>query len=309
MGAIAAAVMAACSLVVDTSDLSGGAPEAGADVEDALSDTSVSPEAREARSDDGPWFDALPDAPPADAPADVVTPSDAPRASDAADSGMESGDADSGVADVGPPDVGTPAWSTTDIGAVQATGSWCLGSQCTPPLPAGTYQVNGSGADLALCSGEVACGNGSYDEFRYVYRSVSGDATLTARVISIQNVGSDWSKAFVMMRDGLASDSAFALTAVSSGTTHGYLWFYRAAAGGSVAHSATASSVTPVWLQVIRRGSTFTGSVSPDGSTWTPVASNAISMSATLDIGLGVVSHVNGTLAAGTFDNVSLTTP
>jgi hypothetical protein len=308
-GGISGTLLAACSLLVDTSGLSGGAPEAGAAAEDALSDASVSPEAHEATSDDGPGVDALPDAPPADGPADVVTPSDAPRASDAADSAIESSDADSGIADGGPPDVGAPGWSTADIGAVQAAGSWCFGSQCIPALSAGTYRVSGSGADLGLCSGEVACGYGTYDEFRYVYRSISGDATLTARLVSIQNVGSDWSKAFVMMRDGLASDAAFVATGVSSGTAHGYLWIDRSTVAGAAAVDQTASSATPVWLQVTRRGSAFTGSVSPDGSAWTPVGSFTLSLSTSLDVGLGVVSHVNGTLAAGTFDSVSLTTP
>jgi hypothetical protein len=267
------------------------------------------PDSQDARSDDGPAPDALPDAPPLDSSPDVVDLPDAPHGSDGSDSSVETGGRDSGDQDVGLGDGSGTAWSSMDLGAVQAAGSWCFASQCSPALSAGTYRVSGSGADLGLCSGEVACGNGTYDEFQYVYQSVSGDATLTARVVSIQNVGNDWSKAFVMMRDGLASDAAFVATAVSSGTAHGYLWIDRATAGGASAVAQTASSVTPVWLRVIRRGSTFTGSTSPDGITWTPIGSMVVSMSATPDMGLGVVSHVNGTLAAGVFDNVSLTTP
>jgi hypothetical protein len=301
-------LLAACSLLVDTSDLSGGPPEAGADGEDAPSDVSTPLEAHDARSDDGP---GVPDGPFADAPADVVAADAAPGsdATDARDSALDSGNVDSGVPDAKPGDSGGPVWSSTDIGAVQAAGSWCLGSQCTPALPAGTFQVNGSGTDLGLCSGEVACGTGTYDEFRFVYQSIAGDATLTARVVSIQNVGSDWSKAFVMMRDGLASDAALAGVTVSSSTGHGFLWLDRTSAGGSLAYVQTPSSSTPIWLRVTRRGSTFAGSTSPDGSTWTQLGSMSISMSSRLDIGLGVVSHVNGALAAGTFDSVSLTTP
>jgi hypothetical protein len=302
-------LLAACSLLVDTSDLSGGAPDGGA--ADAPSEVRTSPDEHDTRLDDAT---GVPEGPFADGPEDVVAPdappgSDASDGSDAQDSAVESSIVESGVPDAGPGDGGGSVWSSTDIGAVQATGRWCLGSQCTPALPAGTFQVTGSGTDLGLCPGEMPCGHGAYDEFRYVYQPIAGDATLTARVISIQNVGSDWSKAFVMMRDGVASDAAFAAVGVPSGTSHGFVWLDRTSAGGPLGVVQTASSSTPIWLQVTRRGSTFTGSTSPDGSTWTQVGSMSITMSTTLDIGLGVVSHVNGALAAGTFDSVSLTTP
>jgi len=58
---------------------------------------------------------------------------------------------------------------------------------------AGTYTVNGGGADIWYTS----------DQFNYVYQSLTGDLTLTARVASQQNTDG-WAKAGVMIRETTA---------------------------------------------------------------------------------------------------------
>jgi hypothetical protein len=223
------------------------------------------------------------------------------------DSATESGGMDSGGTDGGQEASG-PTWSSQDIGAVTAAGSWCLGAACAPAQPDGTFQLSGSGADIGLCGG-VPCGNGTTDEFFYVYQAVSGDATLTARVASIAMV-TDWSKAFLAMRDGLNDDAAFVSLAVPATASYGYFWFYRGTPGGGLAFPAPATpGGTPVWFRIVRRGNVFTGLYSADGVAWNQLASMTIAMSTTLQIGLAVVSRMNGSLTMGVFDNVSLTTP
>jgi hypothetical protein len=222
------------------------------------------------------------------------------------DSATDSGGMDATVTDAGNEAAG-PTWSSQDIGPVTAAGSWCLGAACAPAQPDGTFQLSGSGDDLGLCSG-VPCGHGTTDEFFFVYQAIAGDATLTARVTSIAYV-TDWSKSFLAMRDGLNDDAAFVSMAVPAGA-YGYYWFYRTAPSGMLAFppGAGAGSV-PIWFRIVRRGNVFTGLYSADGTAWNQLASMTIAMSTTIQIGLAVVSHTNGTLANGVFDNVSLTMP
>ncbi len=57
-------------------------------------------------------------------------------------------------------------------------------------------------------------------------------------------------------------------------------------------------------------GDVFTGFQSTDGATWTQLGpATTIAMPTTFAVGLGVTSHADGTLATGTFDNVTITTP
>jgi hypothetical protein len=214
-------------------------------------------------------------------------------------SGSDSGDAATEAA--------APAWSSGDIGPVTAPGSWCLGDGCVPAEASGTFLLSGSGADLGLCDGG-ACGMGTTDQFYYVYQSVTGDATITAHVTSIAMV-TDWSKAFISMRDGLVDDAAFVSLAVPA-AGYGYYWFYRSSLGAALAFpQPPMPGGTPVWFRIVRRGNVFTGSYSSDGIVWNQVASMTFTMSPTLQVGLAVVSRLNGTLTTGSFDHVSLTTP
>jgi hypothetical protein len=186
-------------------------------------------------------------------------------------------------------------WSGQDVGSVSTTGSASRSGS--------TYTVKGSGADIW----------GAADEFRYLYQSIGGDATLTARVASIQNVNG-WTKGGVMIRDGLTGGAMNVYMFASPSALNSYRWQVRSGSGGSTSSApapsaACGNGTAPVWIRVSRKGSTFTGYCSPDGSSWTLVGSASASMSATVQMGLAVTSHLDGTLAAGTFDSVSITTP
>ncbi|HEX9296626.1 MAG TPA: hypothetical protein VF881_12350, partial [Polyangiaceae bacterium] len=188
--------------------------------------------------------------------------------------------------------VTSSVWSSQDVGTVSAAGSFSQSS--------GTYTVNGSGADIW----------GSADAFRYVYQNLSGDVSVTARLAAVQNVNT-WTKAGVMMRDGLAAGATNVAMVASPTAANNYRWQVRSAAGGSTTSAvppttACGNGTAPVWVRITRSGSTLTGFCSPDGSSWTQVGTTTISMSSTLQVGLAVTSHLDGTLAAGTFDNVSV---
>jgi len=183
-------------------------------------------------------------------------------------------------------------WSSQDVGSVSAAGSFSQSS--------GTFTVKGSGADIWS----------SADSFRYVYQTLSGDGSITARVASVQNVNT-WSKAGVMMRDGLTAGAKNVYMLTSPTATNNYRWQVRSSAGGSTTSAVPSSTAcgngtAPVWVRITRSGSTLTGFCSANGSSWTVVGSATVSMSSTLEVGLAVTSHLNGTLATGMFDNVSI---
>ncbi len=175
-------------------------------------------------------------------------------------------------------------WSSRDVGSVGAAGGASYSS--------GVFTVKGSGADVW----------GSADEFQFVYQSLTGDGSIIARVTSVQNVAS-WTKAGVMMRETLSAGSKNAFMLVSA--AKGLAFQRRTATGGSTT-STIISGAAPRWVKVTRSGSTFTAFVSSDGSSWTAVGSQSITMASTIYVGLAVGSHADGTVAKGTFDHVAV---
>lgn len=178
-------------------------------------------------------------------------------------------------------------WATSDIGAVGATGS--------AGYSGSTFTVAGSGADVW----DVA------DEFRYVYQQISGDVTITARVASLGNTNA-WAKAGVMIRNGLGANVAHALSAVTPSS--GLAFQRRVTSGGVSTHTAGPTGLAPYWVRLQRSGNTFTSSVSTNGTSWTTVGSETISMSTSVYVGLIVTSHSDGILCTATFDNVNVST-
>lgn len=138
------------------------------------------------------------------------------------------------------------------------------------------------------------------DQFRYTYRLMTGDATVIARVTSLEPTHV-WAKAGVMMRESLSSDAAHAFALVSA--SNGVAFQRRSVAGGVSVHSG-ASGASPVWLKLERRGSVFSAFRSADGRAWTLIARASIAMRATIYVGLAVTSHNVASLATARFSSV-----
>jgi hypothetical protein len=182
-------------------------------------------------------------------------------------------------------------YSSQDIGAVAAAGSASASS--------GTFTVTGSGADIW----------GAADEFRYLYKTMSGDVTITARVKSIQNTNA-WAKAAVMIRESLNANAKDAFTSLTP--SQGVRFQYRTATGGGSTDQHAGSVGTgaaPYWVRLVRSGNNFTSYRSSDGVTWTQVDTTvSITMASTVYVGLAVTSHADGTLATAVFDSVTIST-
>ncbi len=178
-----------------------------------------------------------------------------------------------------------PPWQTQDIGAVGVVGSSLYAN--------GVFTVSGAGADI----------QGSADAFRFVYLPVTGNGTIIARVVSVQNID-PWSKAGVMIRQSLDAGAANAFVAVTPG--NGVTWQYRSSAGGGTSWNQTTGLSAPYWVKLVRSGTLFTGYRSPDGVTWTPQGTNTFTMTSTVYVGLALTSHNSSSLCTATFDNVTV---
>jgi phosphatidylserine/phosphatidylglycerophosphate/cardiolipin synthase-like enzyme/regulation of enolase protein 1 (concanavalin A-like superfamily) len=176
-------------------------------------------------------------------------------------------------------------WLDVDVGAVGASGSASFANS--------TFTAAGAGADVW----------GTADAFHFVYQPVDGDATIVARVATVQNTAA-WAKAGVMIRSSLSASSAHGFMLVSAGK--GVSFQRRPTDGGSSLSTAGSLSTPPRWVKLTRSGSTITAFESSDGNSWTQVGSETFSMPSTVLVGLAISSHVSGVTSTAAFDGVSV---
>jgi len=71
--------------------------------------------------------------------------------------------------------------------------------------------------------------------------------------------------------------------------------------------STTGGTITaPYWVKLERRGNVITAYQSPDGTTWSRVASDTFGMPADVLVGLAVSSHDPARLPTAVFDSVAI---
>jgi endonuclease/exonuclease/phosphatase family metal-dependent hydrolase len=175
-------------------------------------------------------------------------------------------------------------WSTRDIGAYTAGHA---------VHQAGQFLLAGAGPDIW----------GTADGFRFVYRPLTGDGEVVARVESLQRVDA-WSKAGVMMRESLAPGSRHAAMLLSA--DRGLAFQRRAVIGGHSLHTSGGDGAAPQFVRLARTGTTFHAYRSVDGMTWTHVGSQSIPMAATIHVGLVVSSHHPDVPVTATFSHTSV---
>jgi len=180
-------------------------------------------------------------------------------------------------------------WTDVDIGSPGMVGS--------ANYSAGTFTVNGGGADIWYSS----------DQFNYLYQSLAGDLTITARVASQQNTDG-WAKAGVMVRETPAANASYVSVLLTP--ANGLVMQYRSTTGSNAVQQAqVAALAAPNWVRLVRSGSTFTGYRSADGITWTQVGSISLTMASSATAGMTVTAHNNSLLNTSSFGNVSITAP
>jgi regulation of enolase protein 1 (concanavalin A-like superfamily) len=156
------------------------------------------------------------------------------------------------------------------------------------------------------------------DYFRFVYKRLSGDGTITAKINSV-SYAADWSKAGVMIRESLDPSSMHGFMVVTPSLRRAFQNRPVAAGLSFSAHSDINQIVLPLWVKLERKGNQITAYYSADGKAWTkqPDTENtgtdkspnpqSINMGTNVYIGLGVTSN-NSSAGACVADFSEVTT-
>ncbi len=181
---------------------------------------------------------------------------------------------------------------------------WIKGFAVAMAETASGVTLSGGGADIYQGTAQ----------FRYAYKQLTGDGSITVRVDSAQTV-SNWTKAGVMMRATL-DPLAQQVHMISAPQQSLVEWMYRSAANSTTTtafNTPANSNKLPVWLRLTRAGNVFTGECSADGKTWTKITSGAnsstttITMPATVCVGFLVCAQSTSAVASATFSQISTT--
>lgn len=108
-----------------------------------------------------------------------------------------------------------------------------------------------------------------------------------------------------MIHETLAASSPHALAVVTP--SNGILFQHRGATNGTSENTTASGLAAPHWVRVTRVGDVFTAYRSSDGTTWTSIGSQTITMATDVQIGLAVTSHTTATLCTATLDNITVT--
>jgi len=208
--------------------------------------------------------------------------------------------------------INSPYYSQTD--RTWASGqNWTLNSSDAlslwfhgyPPrfLDSGTtITLSGAGSDIY----------GGVDEFRFAYKKLAGDGSISVKVDNVQTVNA-WTKTGVMIRESL-DPLAMQVHMIDAAQQQLVEWMYRAISGDTVTtqfNTTAGTNPSPVWVRLTRAGNVFTGEYSANGTTWTKItqadgtaSTITLSMPSTVYIGMVVCSHVAGSSAVADFSDI-----
>src|SRR5262249_52947473 len=118
---------------------------------------------------------------------------------------------------------------------------------------AGSYTLTASGSDIWS----------SDDHMQYVYKPMSGDGEIVARVVS-ENATDYWTKAGIMIRADTMSGSMNAFTFETADAHNEPVFQWRDSTGGASGDigghpGGDVGRNPPVWLRLVRSGTSFTG--------------------------------------------------
>jgi hypothetical protein len=195
-------------------------------------------------------------------------------------------------------------WTVNDVNTLTL---WVRGY----PAPQ-SVEVTEAAGKITLTGDGTDIWNNS-DQFTFAYKTLTGDGSMTARVVSIGPGSNTWAKAGVMIRDSLDGGSTHAMTVMTANSDgsagNGASFQYRPVADGASSNSDSTSVVAPpYWVKIDRLGDSLSGSYSVDGKTWRSLGvSQVIAMNAPVYIGLCVTSHQGGEQRTFEFDSIVTT--
>src|SRR5260221_3511537 len=167
-------------------------------------------------------------------------------------------------------------WQSEDIGSTRLAGS--------VTCHAGLFRLRSWGTNIF----------GESDAFHFVYKPVSGDSEMIARVLQLQSPA-PWAKAGLMMRESLAADSRSVLLAVTPGRMGVFQW--REMKGDAAIGEEQRGLFVPSWIKLRREGDVFTAAKSRNGRQWSPAGRVTIPMRESIFVGMAVAGAQEMTAA------------
>ena len=176
--------------------------------------------------------------------------------------------------------------ASADIGAPAIAGS--------VRQAGGTYTMTAAGQDIW----------DKADQFHYVYRQVTGDIDVRARVSSL-GATDGWAKAGVMIRETVSPGSRHAFAAMTA--ENGYVLQHRSDPEGWSDSISGGWGTAPGWVRLTRKGTLFEAFRSADGVSWVSIGTVAVPMASTVLVGLAATSHNEVTPTVAVVDNLTIT--
>lgn len=176
-------------------------------------------------------------------------------------------------------------WTAQDIGSVGIAGE--------EQYDNGVFTIRAAGANIY----------NSADSFRFVYQPLTGDGQIVARIDSLGFTSRN-AKAGIMIRETLAANSRHVVLDSQPDDTVEFM--SRASTGAAVTKLIGAAGAEPIWLKLVRVGSTITAFTAADGGTWTPTGSTSVALPVTVYAGLAVSSHLTTKMTSATIDHVAV---
>ena len=167
----------------------------------------------------------------------------------------------------------------------------------------GTTDVAGTRILLTNAGADIW---GTADAFRFHATTMSGNGSISARVLSV-GLTDPWAKAGIMFRQSLEADSPYVVVFVSGG--QGISLQYRAVAGEPSVQTACVPGVAPAWVRLLRIADSYLAFYSYDGAIWLGLGPFAVvPLGARVHVGLALSSHNESAVASAGFDGVEIQT-
>jgi hypothetical protein len=178
-------------------------------------------------------------------------------------------------------------WLDQDIGSVGMSGNASTANYSS------TFSVGGSGVGVVS----------NADSFNYLYQPLNGNGQIVVRVATQDNTGGS-AQAGIMVRETLDPTSKHAAMLITP--SNGILFERRLATGGATSQTVFSGVAAPYWLKLVRAGNKLTGFLSADGSSWTRLGADTVTMATSVYVGLAVASSSNVAVSQAGFDNLNL---
>ncbi|HWN96642.1 MAG TPA: hypothetical protein VNT99_16555 [Methylomirabilota bacterium] len=181
-----------------------------------------------------------------------------------------------------------------DVGTVNPPGS-------NFACDTNSFQVSAGGLDITSTA----------DTLRFVHKSVDGDFDARVRVTSFVGTNDHFettAKAMLLARadNGAGSQAVNVWITPSHPGDNNVTASYRTTTGGATntfGTTLTPNGLPNAWMRIQREGDQFTTYRSLNGVDWISLGTATIALPATLNVGVGAVSHRAGKVVTATFSD------